>query len=421
MQYGLIGERLGHSFSREVHARLGDYPYELCELPPDGVEAFMRARDFLAINVTIPYKETVMPYLDGIDEAARAIGAVNTVRRVGDRLFGYNTDFAGLSDLVRRTGVDLCGLSVLILGSGGTSKTARAVAHALGAREVTVVSRQAGEGSVSYEDAYARYAHAEFLINATPVGMYPKQEASPIDLSRFPHLCGVVDAIYNPLRTDLVLDARARGIPAEGGLYMLVAQGVMASRIFKGEVEAAFADEISMDGISEKIYKKILSDKQNIVLTGMPGSGKSTVGRALAELLGRPFVDTDALIEERAGKAISDIFAEVWEAGFRDLESQVVAHAANNVTGHIIATGGGAILRDDNVRALRRTGRLYFLNRSVEMLIPTSDRPLATTRQAILKRFEERYDRYLATADVEVKIDEVMSHTIQTVREDFFS
>lgn len=413
MQYGLIGERLGHSFSREVHARLGDYPYELCELPPDGVEAFMRARDFLAINVTIPYKETVMPYLDGIDEAARAIGAVNTVRRVGDRLFGYNTDFAGLSDLVRRTGVDLCGLSVLILGSGGTSRTARAVAHALGAREVTVVSRQAGEGSVSYEDAYARYAHAEFLINATPVGMYPKQEASPIDLSRFPQLCGVVDAIYNPLRTDLVLDARARGIPAEGGLYMLVAQGIHASEIF---FEKSIPEEMACE-----VFRSVQCEKENIFLIGMPGCGKSTVGRALAEALDRPFIDTDEAIVQHTGMPIPDIFREKGESGFRDVEQEVIREIALHTRGAVIATGGGAILREANLRAMRRTGRLYFLDRDIKNIKPTPDRPLSMDREALAARYRERYPLYSAAADVILPPDEDISCRVETIRKDFLS
>ena len=413
MQYGLIGERLGHSFSREVHARLGDYPYELCELPPDGVEAFMRARDFLAINVTIPYKETVMPYLDGIDEDARAIGAVNTVRRVGDRLFGYNTDFAGLSDLVRRTGVDLCGLSVLILGSGGTSKTARAVAHALGAREVTVVSRQAGEGSVSYEDAYARYAHAEFLINATPVGMYPKQEASPIDLSRFPRLCGVVDAIYNPLRTDLVLDARARGIPAEGGLYMLVAQGIHASEIF---FDKPIPEEMACE-----VFRSVQCEKENIFLIGMPGCGKSTVGRALAEALDRPFIDTDEAIVQHTGMPIPDIFREKGESGFRDVEQEVIREIALHTRGAVIATGGGAILREANLRAMRRTGRLYFLDRDIKNIKPTPDRPLSMDREALAARYRERYPLYSAAADVILPPDEDISRRVETIRKDFLS
>ena len=427
MNYGLIGEHLPHSFSKEIHALCADYIYELHELTPDDVEGFMKAAEFTAINVTIPYKRTVMPYLHHIHPHAESIGAVNTVVNKNGELYGYNTDFYGMRSLIRRVGIDPMDKKALVLGTGGAAHTAVAVLKDMGAKEVLVVERWETDEFISYETACRDHADAEVIVNATPCGMYPYPDGNenikgtPIDLSAFPNLCGVVDAVYNPLRTNLVQDAKDRGIPAEGGLYMLVAQAVMASRIFRGYVDEAFDDEASMDQESERIFKIILSDKENIVLTGMPGSGKSTVGKALSELLGRPFVDTDALIVERAGKPISDIFAEVGEAGFRDLESQVVKETANSLTGHIIATGGGAILRDENVRALRRTGRLYFLNRSLEALIPTHDRPLASTVDAIRKRFEERYDRYLATADREVVIDEVIEHTVQTIREDFFS
>lgn len=411
MQYGLIGEHLGHSFSREVHARLGDYPYELCELAPEAVDGFMRAHDFSAINVTIPYKETVIPYLDKIDEAAAAIGAVNTIRREGDRLLGFNTDFAGLTDLVRRTGVDIRGLSVLILGSGGTSKTAQAVCAALGAREITVVSRTGGKGTVTYGEAYARYAHAEFILNATPVGMYPKQDACPIELDRFPNLLGVVDVIYNPLRTDLVLAARKRGIPAEGGLYMLVAQGVHASEIFmKSEIPPEKTDEV---------FLSVQSEKENVFLIGMPGSGKSTVGRALAEVLGRPFLDTDELIVQHTGMAISDIFREKGEAAFRDIEEAVICEAARHTRGAVIATGGGAILREANLHAMRRVGRLYFLDRELQNILPTPDRPLSLDREALTARYRERYPLYCAAADVILPPDEDLSRRVESIRKDF--
>ena len=411
MQYGLIGEHLGHSFSREVHARLGDYSYELRELAPEAVDGFMRARDFYAINVTIPYKETVIPYLDNIDEAAAAIGAVNTIRREGDRLLGFNTDFAGLGDLVRRTGVDLSGLSVLILGSGGTSKTAQAVCTALGAREITVVSRRAENGAVSYEDAYARYSHVEFILNATPVGMYPAQDACPIELDRFPHLRGVVDVIYNPLRTDLVLAARRRGIPAEGGLYMLVAQGVHASEIFMGtDIPPEKADEV---------FRSVQCEKENIFLIGMPGSGKSTVGRALAEALDRPFLDTDDLIVQHTGMPIPDIFKEKGEAGFRDIEEEVIREAALHTRGAVIATGGGAILREGNLHAMRRVGRIYFLDRELDYIKPTPDRPLSMDREALLSRYRERYPLYCAAADVILPPNEDLSARVQAIRKDF--
>lgn len=428
MNYGLIGEHLSHSFSKEIHEMCANYTYELCELTPEAVADFMQNPTFAAINVTIPYKQTVMPYLCEIHDHARRIGAVNTVVNQDGRLYGYNTDFYGLSALTRRVCGTLQGKKVLILGSGGTAHTARAVADAQRAASVlTVVRNPKGAGEISYADAETTHSDAEVIINCTPCGMYPYADGAPhikgtpIDITRFPHLAGVVDAVYNPLRTNLVQDALDRGIPAEGGLYMLVAQAVMACRIFLGRVEEAFSDETEMDRETERVFKKILSDKENIVLTGMPSSGKTTVGKALAEMLGRPFIDTDAVIVERAGKPITDIFSELGEAGFRDLETQAVKDVANTHTGAVIATGGGAILRGENVRALKRTGRLYFLNRPLEQLIPTADRPIASTVEAIKRRFEERYDRYLSTCDKEIKNNEAVDYTVNTIREDFFS
>ncbi len=413
MQYGLIGERLGHSFSREVHARLGDYPYELMELAPEEVDGFMRAHDFCAINVTIPYKTTVIPYLDRIDEAAKAIGAVNTIKRVGDKLYGYNTDFAGLSDLVQRTGVDLAGLTVLILGSGGTAKTALAVCSHLGAKEVLTVSRTAGVGVITYEEAYQKYAHAEFILNATPVGMYPKQDACPIDISRFPRLRGVVDVIYNPARTDLVLAARERGLPAEGGLYMLVAQGIHASAIFM--------DTTIPSERAEEVFRSVQNEKENIFLIGMPGCGKSTVGKRLSALMNRPFLDIDDLIVKRAGKSIPEIFAEVGEAGFRDIEEAVLRETAGHTRGAVIATGGGAILREANIHAMRRVGRIYFLDRDINCIRPTGDRPLSQDRAALGQRYRERYPIYCRVADRRIFGDENIESRAEIIRKDFLA
>lgn len=411
MKYGLIGEKLGHSYSPEIHARLGHYRYELCELAPDALGPFMQGRQFDSINVTIPYKTAVIPYLDELADAARAIGAVNTVKRVGDRLLGYNTDFAGLSDLVDRIGVPLAGRVVLLLGSGGTAKTAHAVCKAHGAAEVVTVGRTARPGVISYEEAYARYAHATYIINATPVGMYPCEEGCPIDIARFPHLAGVCDAIYNPLRTDLVLNAAARGIPAEGGLYMLVAQAAHAAAIFEGR---------PFDGaVIEEVYRAMLPEKENLYLIGMPGCGKSTVGRALAGAMGRPFIDTDAEIVAAAGMPIPVIFEAEGEEGFRCREADVIARLAHEARGTVIATGGGAILREENLRRMRRGGRLYFLDRALSRICPTDDRPLAQSRAALEKRYRERYPLYRAAADVRVAVDEVVENSVETIRKDF--
>lgn len=402
MQYGCIGEHLGHSFSAEIHALLADYKYEICEVARDSLDDFMRRRDFCGINVTIPYKQAVIPYLYYVDESAKAIGAVNTVVNRDGRLYGYNTDVYGMTKLINRIGIDMQGKKVAILGTGGTSKTARAVSSALGAREIITVSRRAGDGSASYEDLYSDHADVEVIINTTPCGMYPYADggadrvATPVDVSRFPALCGVVDAVYNPLRTNLILDARDRGIPSEGGLYMLVAQAVRASEIF--------LDTVYPDDVCESVYGRILKSKENVVLCGMPSSGKSTVGRLLSERLSRSFVDTDEVIVDVEKCQITDIFRERGEKAFRDIESEAV-RAVSEKSGAVIATGGGAILRDENVRRLKRNGCLVFLDRPLSELIPTSDRPLASDREAIEKRYNERYPRYNSVADIVIAVD----------------
>lgn len=391
--YGCIGERLKHSFSKEIHNALADYDYRIIEIPRDELGAFAEAKEFAAINVTIPYKEMIMPYLYKIDEHAKSIGAVNTVVNRDGKLYGYNTDFYGMSALLAHAGVSVMGKKVAILGTGGTSKTAYAVADAEGASEILRVSRTGREGAITYEELYERHTDVEVLINTTPAGMYPDIFTLAADIGKFPRLSGVIDAVYNPLRTPLISEAKRRGIAAEGGLYMLVAQAVRASEIF--------LDTKYDDCELERVYRKIASDKENIVLIGMPACGKTTVGKLLSKSLGRKVIDTDALITERAGKDIPTIFEEDGEAVFREIEAKIVRECAA-MTGVIIATGGGAVLRADNVDALKENGRLYFIDRPLERLMPTGDRPLASTREAIKKRYEERYGIYTAAADVTV-------------------
>lgn len=391
MQYGLIGEHLGHSYSREIHEQLADYRYELHELSPDALGPFLTARDFRAINVTIPYKQAVLPYLDEISATARRIGAVNTIVNRGGLLYGDNTDFAGLKALLERLGLCLQGKKVLILGTGGTSKTARAVAEAMGAGEILRVSRRTGEAdTVTYAQALAAHTDAQILINTTPVGMYPQQDESPLCLDAFSRLEGVADAIYHPLRTNLVQQAQARGIPAAGGLYMLAAQAAAACAVFQGKAPSL--------SLAERAFSAVLREKQNIVLIGMPTSGKTTVGRRLAERSGRRFFDTDELLVERFGCPIADYFAQNGEAAFRKQEQALIAVLAGE-SGCVIATGGGAILREANLRYLRQNGLLFFLDRSPEKLLAAADRPLSSDRDALLQRYHERYDRYCAAAD----------------------
>ena len=394
MEYGLLGEKLAHSFSPEIHALIGDYDYKLVELSKDKVEGFLKERDFKAINVTIPYKQTVMPLLDEISESAREIGAVNTVVNKDGRLYGYNTDFDGLKALIESLIPTLEDLKVLILGSGGTSHTAQAVAKSMGAGEIIVASIMGEEGTVSYEEAKSLHSDADFLINTTPCGMFPNIHTVATELDAFTNLKALADVVYNPLRTELVMRAREKGIPAKGGLYMLVMQGIKAAEhFFSKEIEKSKADEI---------FNTIIKRRENIVLTGMPSSGKTTVGSILASKTARVLYDIDALIVKRAGCEISEIFEKQGEEYFRDLESAVIAEEVAPLTGAIIATGGGAILRKENVKNLKKNGKVIFLDRDLKLLTPTADRPTASDIEAMKKRFEQRYDIYVATADVKV-------------------
>ena len=390
MKYGCIGEHLPHSFSREIHGEIGSYDYELKELAPDEVPAFMTAKDFAGINVTIPYKQAVVPFLSSVDETAEAIGAVNTVVNRGGRLTGHNTDLCGLTRLIRRIGLELSGRKVLILGTGGTSRTAAYAARLLGAGSILKVSRTAKDGAVSYEEALRDHTDAEIILNTTPCGMYPHPEGQPLSLRTFSRLQGVADVIYNPLRSRLVLEARALGLPAEGGLYMLVAQAVRASELF---LDTAYPEDLT-----DRIYNRILRRKENIVLIGMPGSGKTAVGHILAKKTGLPFFDTDQMIVSRAVRPITDIFRDSGEQAFRDLESDVVRELSLR-SGIIISTGGGAVLRPENVTALKQNGRLFWLDRDPASLVPTGDRPLADTADKIRKLYLEREPVYRSAAD----------------------
>ena len=410
MDYGLIGEHLPHSFSKQIHEQLTGEAYTLCQLRPQELEGFLTSPTFRAVNVTIPYKQAVMPYLAEIDPAAERIGAVNCIVNRDGRLCGYNTDYLGLKALVLRMGLQLQGKKVLILGSGGTSRTACAVAESLGAERIFRVSRSGRDGCITYEEAAKKHGDSHILFNTTPSGMFPNTEEQPVDLGAFPHLEGVVDAVYNPLRTRLIQQAQSLGIPAEGGLYMLVSQAVAAAEIFR---DTRYPDESC-----ESIYRSILSQRENIVLTGMPGSGKSTVGKLLAETLQRPLIDLDQVIVEMAGCEISQIFAQQGEAAFRDLESRAAAEAARQ-TGCIIATGGGAVLRQENVRRLKQNGRIFFLNRPLEDICPTEDRPLSRDRESLQRRFEERYPIYQSTAQAEIPVTGTPEEVCRRIMEEY--
>ena len=410
MEYGCIALHLGHSFSKSIHEKIDTYDYVLREVPADELARFMTERAFRGINVTIPYKQDVIPFLDEISETAQRIGAVNTIVNRGGRLFGDNTDFGGMTALIRRMGLDLSGRKVLVLGTGGTSKTALAVASSLGASWVMPVSRRAQDGALTYEDVYAHHTDAQILINTTPVGMFPHTDGTPIRTDAFAHLEGVVDAVFNPLRTELVQTARAQGIAAQGGLYMLVSQAVLAAERFTGKRYP--------DDLTDTVYRAMLAEKENVVLIGMPGSGKTTVGREVAKALGRTFVDLDDEIVRKAGRPISEIFASQGETAFRDLETEVTREVSVR-NGLVIATGGGCVLRAENVRALRMNGRLLWIDRPLAQLIPTDDRPTANSAEKIRALYQTREPVYFASADAVIRSDSDVRHVTDAVCNQF--
>lgn len=405
MKYGLIGEKLSHSFSKPIHESIADYTYEIKEIGKDELDSFMKEKSFLGINVTIPYKAAVIPYLDYVSENARKIGAVNTVVNRQGKLYGYNTDFGGMKALIEKAGFDFSDKKVLILGSGGTSKTALAVCESLGARDIIILSRS---GEVNYENAPLLHGDCDYIINTTPCGMYPNNDTFAIEPEAFKSLKGIVDVVYNPLETTLVQKGKKAGIEGVTGLYMLVSQAVLASEIFTGK-------DLNTKEITNEVYDKILKEKQNIVLIGMPGSGKSTIGKVLCEMTGKSFIDTDEIIKEKHGD-ISKIFEEHGEEYFRKIESEAVKQAGKN-SGYIIATGGGVILKRENIDYLKQNGVIFFLNRPIEDIIPTADRPLSRDYEALKKRFEERYDKYVAFSDYEIFVDGDPKHSAEKIME----
>ena len=383
MRCGLLGKTLGHSYSPQIHAQLGDYSYELFEKQPEELENFLRYGEFDALNVTIPYKKAVLPYCAVLSDAVKAIGSANTlVRQPDGTLFADNTDAFGFSCIADECSVDIAGKKALVFGSGGASVTAQYVLKTRGARKVLMISRS---GEHNYENL-AEHADAEILVNTTPLGMYPNNGASPADLTRFPRCEAVLDVVYNPARTALLLQAEALGIPHAGGLLMLVAQAKRSSELFTG---SAIADT----RIGE-IYRTLAVQMQNIVLVGMPGCGKSSVGTRLAKKLDRPFLDADAEIEKTAGMPIPEFFRLYGEAAFRELESRVLAELGKR-SGAVIATGGGAVLREENYAALHQNSTIVWLTRDLARL-PIDGRPVsqATSLDALFAARKARYERF---------------------------
>ncbi|MDR0868315.1 MAG: AAA family ATPase [Planctomycetota bacterium] len=385
MRYGLLGKKLAHSYSPPIHQQLAGYDYELVELAtPAAVADFLATTDAAGLNVTIPYKETVIPLCGELTPLARRIGAVNTLSRLPDgRWRGDNTDYYGFAQMMR--GLDLRDRVVLLLGSGGAAKMARTFLTDAAAREVVAVSRS---GAVNYENVYAR-ADAEIVVNATPVGMYPHNGERLLDLTKFPRLRGVAEMIYHPDRTRLMLDAEALAIPAVGGLPMLVEQAARAAEIWTGGKIGAEK--------SAAVTRRMRDAMRNIALIGMPGCGKTTVGKRLAARLNREFIDTDVLVAERGGKPIPAIFADEGEEKFRQLESAVIAEVGK-LSGKIIATGGGAVLRAENRDNLRQNSRVVYLLAPLAALA-TAGRPLSRDAAALAAMFAVRDPLYRQTAE----------------------
>lgn len=388
---GLLGEHLPHSFSPQIHRRLGDYPYKLIELPPEAVEGFFRQRDFDAINVTVPYKKVAYAACDSLSDTAKAIGSVNTVvKRPDGSLYGDNTDAYGFEHLLKSVGIPIAGKNCMVFGTGGSSVTVCYVLKKLGAAEVRVVAHR--DNHRDYLRPFFGDTHV--IVNTTPVGMYPRNGHSPVDLSDFTALCGVADLIYNPARTKLILDAESMGIPAVSGLNMLVAQGVRAYEVF--------FDTKAREGIIGEILGELEAEVQNIVLVGMPGCGKSTVGRILAEKTGRELIDLDERLVLREGKSIPDIFAEGGEKLFRRIESEVVEEVTK-LTGKILATGGGVVTIPQNIPNLRQNGLIFFINRPIPQLA-TDGRPLSKSGK-LTEMAERRLPLYRGCADYEIPFE----------------
>lgn len=398
MECGLLGRKLGHSYSPQIHALLGAYSYRLMELEPEAVGPFLKAGAFTGLNVTIPYKKTVIPYLDSLSPEARRLGAVNTILRREGNLIGHNTDYFGFRYLVEKSGLRVAGKKALVLGSGGASNTASAVLEELGAR-VVVISRT---GENNYQNL-SRHADAAVIVNATPVGMYPNTGIRPLDLGQFPSLEGVLDAIYNPARTQILLDAERRGLTAVNGLWMLVAQAKESAQWFTGK-------PISDDVIAP-IHRALRQQMENILLVGMPGCGKTTVGQQLAQELGKKFVDADQALEETTGRKITDILPSQGEAAFRALETQTLADLGKQ-SGLVIATGGGCVTREENYDLLHQNGTVFWLTRELNKL-PTQGRPLSRDLGQMYARREPMYRQF---ADAAVSNDGSVEQTVREIR-----
>lgn len=405
MEYGLIGAKLGHSYSKEVHEMLGNYEYNLQEVSKEDLAAFIMRKEYKGINVTIPYKQDVIQYLDYIDPTAKSVGAVNTIINDGGVLKGYNTDVQGMRLMIVNSGINIVGKNVFILGTGGTAKTAQYVCKTMGASKIYTVTRGNARGGnlITYNEATTTHApFCDILLNATPCGMFPNSDEMPIDPGQLINLKATIDVIYNPLRTKLISTTKKMGRTTVGGLYMLVAQGVAASELFLGEQYKY--------GTLKRVYNELYFKISNVVLTGMPGAGKTSIGKIVAEKLGKTFYDVDEEIKRTTGMTPSDFINLKGETEFRKVESTVIGELSKK-TNSVIATGGGSVIYADNIDRLKRNGRIYFIDRSLNKLTPTGDRPLSSTKEMLRQRYNERIEKYRTSCDEIVPGDGTVNET----------
>ncbi len=405
MKYGLIGKTLKHSFSKIVHSYLDSKDYELVSLNEDELDSFLKRRDFLGINVTIPYKEKVIPYLDYVSEEVKEIGACNTIVNKNGKLYGYNTDCYGLESLIKHYHYEIEDKVVAILGTGGTKNTTYYLLKKLKAKKIYVVSRNPKGEEISYNQLNSLKNEIEIIINTTPVGMYPNNEQQIISIKGFNHLKGIIDVIYNPLNTLLVLEGKQNHINSHGGLYMLIGQGIKASELF--------LDKKYDKGMLDRIYFDILKKKENIVLIGMPMSGKTRTGKILASYIKKDFIDMDKQIENDEKRSINEIFSTDGETYFRNVESTLAKELGIN-QGKVISTGGGIILNPLNMMYLKQNGIVIYLTRDFDKLVYSSSRPLTKSKEEYLALEKKRKHLYLKYKDIHVNnstdnVDEIMN------------
>ena len=422
MKYGLLGEKLSHSFSPYIHGELKNKHYVLKEIKKEDLESFLKTKDFNAINVTIPYKEEVIKYLDNISADGIGIGAVNTIVNKNGKLYGYNTDLYGLIALIKKNNIDINNKKVIILGTGGTSKTAKYACSLLGAKVILKASRRVDNSNLSnaeniftYDEIIKNHNDANIIINTTPVGMFSNVDLeninkTPIDINSFKNLEAIIDIIYNPLNTKILQDAKKKNIKTANGLYMLIAQAVYADKLFFDKNE----DEKEIEEIIDKIYKKMINKFLNIILIGMPGSGKSVVGKELSNIINKEFVDLDELFFKKYNKKAGDYIREFGEEDFRNKETDIIDEISRN-TNLIISTGGGVVLKEKNIEMLKRNGILFFIDRNIDNIKPTKSRPLTEDRDKLKKVYDIRLPLYEKYADFIIKTDEIIEHTVEKI------